>query len=348
MKHEENKLNYGLISKYRPVLMGVAILLILFCHLQNGQNSHGLPHTHLAGILQTGSVGVDIFLLLSGVGLYYSYTKNPMPYWSFEKKRLRRILPYYFILAAVTYLIDDVFIRRLGFGRFFRDLFFITWFLEGSTKYWYVLAICVFYLLFPLIYSHIQNQNKNTLKIVLFCVLWWAAEEALCHFVDAISTFRIALARLPIFVAGVYAGKLSYEKKAVRGLHIVLFVLVGFLLLAAQKRIFPRSWISFLHYPIRGALAVSLVTTVVLGMHALEEVVPTVQGAIAAVLGWFGGLTYELYLLHQSYRIVLNYPGDYLGYFVSAFLLPTITAAGIYWIRKALKKRRAHESIQHL
>ena len=85
MRNEERSLHYGLISKYRPVLMSVAILLIMFCHLDTAQNHNDADHTRLAGFLQTGSVGVDIFLFLSGIGLYFSYTKKPLPYWQFEK-----------------------------------------------------------------------------------------------------------------------------------------------------------------------------------------------------------------------------------------------------------------------
>lgn len=348
MKQEENRLNYGLISKYRPVLMGVAILLILFCHLQNVQNAHDLPHTRLAGLLQIGTVGVDIFLLLSGVGLYYSYTKNPMPYRSFELKRLRRILPYYLILAGATYLIDDVFIRHLGFGKFFRDLFFVSWFLDGSTRYWYVLAIIVFYLLFPALCPLVRGKNRSFFPILLIGLVWWSVTEILCQTVDAITPFRIALERLPIFLFGVYAGKLSMEKREVKKAALIVFVVLGFLLLILQKRVLPSAWRWNLHYPIRAALSVSVVASVILIMELLEKRAPRISRSCACVLAWFGGLTYELYLLHQSYMIVLDSPGTLGGYVLAGFVLPAITSAGIYWGRKALKKRRAHESIQHL
>ena len=126
MREKESKLHYGLISKYRALLMGVAILLILFCHLDVSQSHHSVEHTRLAGILQTGSVGVDIFLFLSGIGLYYSYTKNKLPYWTFEKKRLLRIIPYYLILGGLTYLLHVLVIKQLSFRLFLENLFFIS------------------------------------------------------------------------------------------------------------------------------------------------------------------------------------------------------------------------------
>ena len=348
MKQEENRLNYGLISKYRPVLMAVAILLIMFCHLDVAQSHNGLDRTRVARILQTGSVGVDIFLLLSGIGLYYSYTKKRMPYWPFEKKRLLRILPSYFVIGGITYLLYDILIRGLSFGKFVRDLSFITWLIDGGTRYWYVLAICVFYLLFPILYSFIFGGSKQLLKTLLFGAGWFVAAELLCHASSTVNHFRIALCRLPIFMLGIYTGKLAHENKPIKGAFPWIFALTGFFLLAVQKRVLPRSLVHYLHYPIRGALAISIIAVVILLMELLEKNVPKLHAGLNKALGWYGGLTYELYLLHQSYLILFEYPYQPLSYFLVAVLLPTITAAGIYWVREALKKRRAHESIQHL
>lgn len=85
MKEIEYKLNYSLISKYRALLMGIAILFIMFCHLDVSQGHNGVPTTSLARALHVFTVGVDMFLFLSGVGLYYSYTKRTQSYGEFEK-----------------------------------------------------------------------------------------------------------------------------------------------------------------------------------------------------------------------------------------------------------------------
>ena len=57
------------ISKYRTELMGVATLLVIFGHSAgNGVVMPGWMES-LCGL---ASVGVDIFLLVSGLGLWYS------------------------------------------------------------------------------------------------------------------------------------------------------------------------------------------------------------------------------------------------------------------------------------
>ena len=348
MRNEERSLHYGLISKYRPVLMSVAILLIMFCHLDTAQNHNDADHTRLAGFLQTGSVGVDIFLFLSGIGLYFSYTKKPLPYWQFEKKRLLRILPYYLVIGGVTLFIHDILIRH-AIDSFFRDLFFISWLTRGSTIYWYVPAIFFFYLLFPAMYLFLHRKNQPLLVPVLLGVVWFALAEFLCHVSETINHFRIALERLPIFVLGVYIGKAVYEKKAIRSTrYIYIYIFTGFLMLSLQKRVLPHSLVSILHYPIRASLAISIISVVILFMELLENKTPKLYTVISKALGCYGALTYELYLLHQSFMILFDYPYELHAYLLVAVVLPSLAAAGIWWARKKLKQRKHHESIQHL
>lgn len=62
----------SLLSKYRTQLMGLAMLLILIFHTGIDVKSVNV----IRSIKDIGDVGVDIFLLLSGIGLYFSYSKN--------------------------------------------------------------------------------------------------------------------------------------------------------------------------------------------------------------------------------------------------------------------------------
>lgn len=68
-----NGFNLNLISKYRAELMGVSTLLILICHAAG--NDVLMPRW-LMYLVAQGQVGVDIFLFLSGMGLYYSLNQS--------------------------------------------------------------------------------------------------------------------------------------------------------------------------------------------------------------------------------------------------------------------------------
>lgn len=71
--------SYELLSKYRGVLMGVQILLIMAFHYTEDLSNAA---DHFNGPAQVfydyiGSSGVDMFLMISGLGLYYSWKRNP-------------------------------------------------------------------------------------------------------------------------------------------------------------------------------------------------------------------------------------------------------------------------------
>ena len=53
--------------------MGISIIMILLCHAR--MDGAYLPDIHLS-ILSLGNWGVDIFLQLSGIGMYYSISKQ--------------------------------------------------------------------------------------------------------------------------------------------------------------------------------------------------------------------------------------------------------------------------------
>ena len=61
------------ISRYRSELMGAAMLFVILFHV-------GLPREDtFFGLRRMGNIGVDIFLFLSGMGLWFSWTRRPAP-----------------------------------------------------------------------------------------------------------------------------------------------------------------------------------------------------------------------------------------------------------------------------
>ena len=333
------KPNFSLISEYRNMIMGLAIIFIMFCHLDVAQKNNGIAVTSLASHLHVLTVGVDVFFFLSGFGLYYSYTKNKPSYWSFEKRRLMRVFPLYFIMAGITYFLSDIIIKHAGFITFLRDLFFITWFREGVTRYWYILATAVFYLLFPLIYRYLCGGKNGLVKSAAFCVCWWLLVEILRKVIPATGNLRIALARLPIFVIGVYAGKLSFHKAEIRKGMIIFFLVIGYAVYFGMKLPLFKRISGHAYYAIRAFLGISIITTAIVFLETVKGRVPVFFKWITSILSWFGGLTLEIYLLHQSYGIVFNYPYKIPVYIAVTVVLPTVTAGLINYGRYTIQKK---------
>ena len=83
IKQEQSKKRFQLnwISQYRDELFGIAILTVLFLHFTmlhlpyyKGSQNMSYRIIRLLRRYLTSS-GVDIFVFLSGMGLYYSFSK---------------------------------------------------------------------------------------------------------------------------------------------------------------------------------------------------------------------------------------------------------------------------------
>ncbi|MFV0538204.1 MAG: acyltransferase family protein [Dysgonomonas sp.] len=86
----------NLLSKYRSQLMGIAILWIMLFH----SNLDVSFFTIFDLIKSIGNAGVDIFMFVSGFGIYYSLIKG-VSLKTFYKNRLWRILPYYLPIVII-------------------------------------------------------------------------------------------------------------------------------------------------------------------------------------------------------------------------------------------------------
>ena len=85
------------VSRYRGELMGIAIVFIILFHIPLDRSDM------FFGLRRCGNIGVDMFLFLSGIGLWYSWTKQPS-FKSFYKRRLLRIFPTWLVISSLYYL----------------------------------------------------------------------------------------------------------------------------------------------------------------------------------------------------------------------------------------------------
>ncbi len=67
--------NLNWLSRYRDELFGVSILLIVLFHYSE-EVFVALNYAWAAYYGAVSSVGVEIFVFLSGMGLYYSFARN--------------------------------------------------------------------------------------------------------------------------------------------------------------------------------------------------------------------------------------------------------------------------------
>lgn len=117
-------MNWDRLSKYRSELMGFACLWVTLHH-----NCFDWPTAldPVRRFASYGNLGVDIFLLLSGVGLYFAWQKKPK-LSSFYARRLVRIQVPYVLIAVPYWIWQDLFLSQ---GSFWLDVTQLSLPLQG-------------------------------------------------------------------------------------------------------------------------------------------------------------------------------------------------------------------------
>ena len=134
-----------LISKYRGAIMGAAALWILFFH--EWQPIFGdVPYLSFAEkfLKRIGFCGVDIFLLLSGIGLTFSIGKTGVG--MFYYKRFKRLAFPFLGMAVLRGILEG-----WSFSAFWKNVSGVHFYTKSMYSFlWFVTAIATLYLLFPL------------------------------------------------------------------------------------------------------------------------------------------------------------------------------------------------------
>lgn len=274
--------------------MGVAILWVILFHCISFYEL--IPSSNLLPFFcRIGYGGVDIFLLLSGFGLYYASLKKES-IGRFYFKRFIRIMPTFIIVLMVEHLLKGDF----SILAYFMDVTTINFWMEKDYTFWYIPCIAMFYLIFPL---YIKLFNKSPYIITLIAIIIGITLSL--TYVDfgenRIKLVLLFFIRIPIFSVGVLAGKLSLDKDfsypSLRNM-LYLLTLIGVGILYAVFNI-PylkgMSWDGLLWYPFM------LITPgLVLFLANLFDRFSRVKG-LQMIFGFLGAISLELYLIHQLF-----------------------------------------------
>lgn len=139
------------ILSNRKAFMGIAILMVVAYHAY-GRFGLTTNIPFLNPLLGHGYLGVDIFLFFSGLGLCFSYRKNTLStfYWN----RFTRIAPLFILLAIVRSIFYE---GGLGLWGWFCNLTSLSYYgIGGCFVDWYLSALIVLYILFPFMYKRIS------------------------------------------------------------------------------------------------------------------------------------------------------------------------------------------------
>lgn len=165
INNHELGIQWNDISMQRSSLMGIAMISVFLFH----SIGEWAP-VFLYSICLHGNIGVDIFMFLSALGLSYSLSKNSNIF-QFYLRRALRIFPVYWVFMSIVYLfvgiLISVGIMPYEYYRFPHSIWeviqaytTIGYWIEGGLYYlWYIPAIIVLYVFFPLWYIVISRWH---------------------------------------------------------------------------------------------------------------------------------------------------------------------------------------------
>lgn len=303
------QLNTHDLSKYRTQLMGIATLLIIFGH--SAGNGVVMPGW-LEMLCGLASVGVDIFLLVSGLGLWYSLKKHSLEGESIKQwyiRRYKRILIPYLLIIGVQNLLAIS--HGTSILEALLELSTISYWCNHKGA-WFIAMLIPLYAITPLHYKIFNKvSNSNVYSIVMIIVV--TILSALSYPIESaggqmiVDNIKHVLYHLPAFLIGFMLAPYSQSGEKVSALWIIVLPIILCMVMKISNFGF---WPGFLVLPF---IYISLCLIKVSGKF------------INSIYSFFGSISLESYLfngiigswiiwyLPQLYYSSLN-NGCYLSY----------------------------------
>ncbi len=313
------------LSRYRGELMGAAIVFIILFHVPLARTDA------FFGLRRCGNIGVDMFLFLSGIGLWYAWTKQPSV-THFYRRRLLRLFPAWLVVSSAYYL------QRFDFeAGDYLDLFLditVNWgfWLHDELTFWYVPAIMMLYLWAPLYMKLIaRHPVYRWLPVLMVC--WCVIVQWVVPVHQAVGHIEIFWSRVPIFFLGINCGELVRQDRRIEpaGRWLVWITL----LMTAAACI----WLEQMRhgrFPLFAERMVYIPLTVSL-LLLLCDFFRIVPAWCSRTCVFLGGLSLEIYLIHNHF--VMCYLTPYhLGYWPTA-LLTTLLTLPLAWLLQRIIRR---------
>lgn len=322
--------------------MGAASIMVVLLHFV----VELYPEFHVPGItsvLSRGNIGVDIFLLVSGMGLWFSMSKNS-DVKQFWRKRVQRVYLPSLVLTLPYWLWYDLCFQKAGILRLFMDWSGVSFWTHGITTTWYVSMIMLCYLFYPLIFR-MQQKNRNlviglaAVLIAVFCLFAVIQPQAY-------DRCEIALTRIPVFLIGSYLGEYILNKdaspkssKLVLNCYTLAAIAV-FVLSAAVNGRNHEVGIMLYRYGCGGVgILISLAVCWVLEKWTMKPV--------SRFLKYLGAVSLELYLIHVMIRNIVH--NTSLGGLTAAWqqiiviISFILISLAVTWAVCSLKERISHK-----
>ena len=299
MRNKREPLSFSILSLYKSELYGLTILWIMIFHSYlmkvNFFKKAGVPLDYIHTFISHGNMGVDIFLFLSGIFCFYSFSKKP-GFFEYERKRYSRlIIPL--LLINGGYWISKL-IEHGNIVKFILRVTMLDFWITGDSQVWFVSFIWPCYLLYPLIFKCIYTSDLkikpfNWVLLIVLVVIGTFLMKGLAP--KLFNNWEIAITRIPVFILDCGFGWIVKEKKKLPP------ALIGF-----SIALIPISlWIMH-DFKIKGIyiryfyiVGIAYLITAAFILYVLNS------EPLNKFLRFFGNMSLQLYLTHILLRKIL-------------------------------------------
>lgn len=326
-----------LLSKHRRALMGFAILSIMFFHFPENTGIQLFDF-----VKSVGYGGVDIFLFLSGFGLYFSLSKPDVKLKTYYKNRFMRVLPEFWIALAFVFLINMDFSLHSIYTFICQAStlgYWLSAFFDMPYMIWYISFIVVIYAIFPIFFMIYKKYGIIVPVVCISLVLLLVFANAIFFMSNKVlipGMLLLSFARIPIFLIGVIFGQLAKEGCQIElGIVAKVFALICGVVALFGLHIFMESYqryiwnCSLLFLPF---VVIAPLLCVLLAKF-FEKV-----NFIESLFAHFGALSLELCICHC---FVIYYYQNFLeeyGKLVSLILIVILSFVFAYILHFVNKK----------
>ena len=319
--------------------MGFAMIIVMLFHVPLSRSDA------FYGLMRCGNNGVDMFLFLSGIGLWYSWTKpsSESSFWEklrkFYFRRFLRLYPAWLIIASLYYIPQ----YWPNGGGYSPNMFHLIvnilvgwsfWRIDDLT-FWFVPAIMALYLIAPF-YMRLIQRDRIWRWLPLVTILWYLLVRDYPPLWKSVGYVEIFWSRIPVFLLGINAGEWVKaplnppsrgKDSSLFTLHSSLFFLLSLwycvYVEGHRHGAFPPATERMVYIP----LAVS-------AMFLMCKVFRHAPSWLLRAFTFVGGISLEIYLIHIQFVLVYVKP-YHLGYWPT-FLLMLAFSIPLAWLLSKL------------
>lgn len=189
--------------------MGIAMLIVMLFHafdIDLGYEWLNFTRRYLF-------IGVDMFILLSGLGISVSMCKRKREYGEYLSARASRVLPQYFIVM-IPYTIFYILYYGGSWSSLMWNSTLLSYYVRPKGMFnWYITGIMTLYAIAPA-----WNKVISSKKWRVPATFAGIALSILCTYqlmVDGYWYHLDIIYRVPIFIIGMLIGKYVYEDKKI-------------------------------------------------------------------------------------------------------------------------------------